>query len=320
MSMTKQQKLGVCFGSAFGLCVLALGWFFYSAYADHQAALEGDEEEGTKGLVSAKEDNGKYYAQSNPFPSAEAIASVKSNEAAYAEWRAGALDLAARGDCPPPPAGLGGTVFKNHLYEQVTRMQKLPGGALGRICAPTFLFGFDVRAFERLQTQDDAEEENARNAKGRNKGGKGKSEKDEASAEGPKRYDFRLEFTVRASAFVKVLNGLAKSPRFYVVSDFGFEHEGESLKARLDRMSSSSASGETSSRGRRRREREKKEQEVASGFVANPETDPPILVHMKLSVYDFGKGRARADAVAAEEVPAAPADPAAPAPSKKEGK
>ena len=60
------------------------------------------------------------------------------------------------------------------------------------------------------------------------------------------------------------------------------------------------------------RDREKKEQEVAdNGFVTNPETDSPILVRMKLSVYDFGKGGARADADEADD---------APAPSKKEGK
>ena len=350
MSMTKQQKLGVCFGSAFVLCALALGWFFYSAYADHQAALEGDEEEGTKGLVTAKEENGKYYTQSNPFPSAEAIASVKSNETAYAEWKAGALVQASKGDCPPPPPGLGGTVFKNILYEQVTKMQKLPGGVVGRICASTFHFGFDqylgeaggtpepkdipklyaqlatitnvvdlfaksgvleVRAFDRLESQEEADEGNARGARGRNKAGKGKSAKDDAAADEPKRYDYHLEFTVRASGFAKVMNGLAKSPRFFVVSEFGFEHEGESLKARLDRMSSSSATGEASSRGRRRRDREKKEQEDAeSGFVTNPETDSPVLVRMKLSVYDFGKGGARADADKTDD---------APVPSKKEG-
>ena len=349
MSMTKQQKLGACFGGAFGVIALALGWFLYSAYAEHQAAVEGDAEEGTEGLVGAKEKNGNYYATSNPFPSSEAIALVKSNEMAYAAWKADALDLASRGDCPPPPPGLERTVFKQNLYEQVTKMQKLPGGVVGRICAPTFLFGFDqylgetggtpeqrdlpklyaqlatitnvvdifaqsgvleIRAFERLATQEDAEEESARNAKQRNRA-KGKSAKGEAVAEGPRRYDYRLEYTVRASAFVKVVNGLAKSPRFYVVNDFGFEREGDSLKSRLDRTASASASGGTSSRGRRGRDREKKEQEVESGFVTNPETDPPILVHMKLSVYDFGSGRARANAVAADEAPAEP---------KKEGK
>ena len=349
MSMTKQQKLGACFGGAVGVIALALGWFLYSAYAEHQAAVEGDAEEGTEGLVGAKEKNANYYEKSNPFPSAEAIALVKSNEMAYAAWKAAALDLASRGDCPPPPEGLERTVFKQTLYEQVTKMQKLPGGAVGRICAPTFLFGFDqylgetggtpeqkdlpklyaqlatitnvvdifaqsgvleVRAFERLATQEDAEEENARNVKQRNKA-KGKSAKDESADEAPRRFDFRLEYTVRASAFVKVLNGLAKSSRFYVVNDFGFECEGDSLKTRLDRAKSSSTAGGGSSRGRRGREREKKEQEVASGFVTNPETDPPMLVRMKLSVYDFGKGRARADALAAEDTPAVP---------KKEGK
>ncbi|MBO7687103.1 MAG: Amuc_1100 family pilus-like protein [Kiritimatiellae bacterium] len=348
MSMTKQQKIGASCGGAFALCALALGWFLYSAYADHQAALEGDAEEGIKGLNDAKAEHARYHSQSDPFPSTEAIAAVKANKEAYSSWKTNALDLAARGDCPPPPDGLERTVFKQNLYEQVTKMQNLPGGVVGRICASTFQFGFEqylgeaggtpeqkdlpklyaqlttitnvvdlfaksgvleVRAFERLENKDEAEENNSRNAKNRSKGGK-KSAKDEVG-EAPKRYDYRIEYAVRASGFVKVLNGLAKSPRFYVVSEFGFEHEGDSLKARLDRVATASTTGEPS-HGRRGRGREKKEQEVAdNGFVTNPETDSPILVRMKLSVYDFGKGGARADADEADD---------APAPSKKEGK
>ena len=113
---------------------------------------------------------------------------------------------------------------------------------------------------------------------------------------------------------MKVLTGLAKSPRCYVVSDFGFEREGDSLKARLDR--SSSAQGGSSGRGRRGREREKKEQEVETGFVTNPETDPPLLVHMKLSVYDFGRGGV---SVASKSAAPESTDSTSTAP-KKEGK
>ena len=98
MSMTKQQKIGACFGGAFALCALVLGWFLYSAYADHQAALKGDEEEGTEGLEAANEKNQGYYQQSNPFPSDKTITLVKSNETAYAAWKAGAVDLSSRGD------------------------------------------------------------------------------------------------------------------------------------------------------------------------------------------------------------------------------
>ena len=150
----------------------------------------------------------------------------------------------------------------------------------------------EIRAFERLaEKQQDAGDSGSRNAQQRGKP-KGKAAKGEAG-DAPKRYDYRLEYTARASAFVKVLNGLAKSPRFYVVGDFGFEHEGDSLKSRLDRSASASG-GSSRRRGGRGREREKKEQEAESGFVTNPETDPPILVRMRLSVYDFGRGGASA--------------------------
>ena len=347
MSMTKQQKIGACVGGVFGLCVLVLGWFLYSAYADYQAALEGDEEEGTEGLIAAKEKNNKFYAQSNPFPSAESIQQVESNKAVYATWKEQSVTLAARGDCPPPPTDLDGTVFKQNLYEQVTKMQKLPGGVAGRICADKFWFGFDqylgeagktperqdipklfaqfvtvtnvvdlfqasgvleIRKFDRIESQEEDADSHARGNQ-RNRAGKGKNAKD-AGAEAPKHLDFNVEYTVRASAFAKVLNGLAKSPRFYAVSDFSFEQEGESLKSRLDRAASSSASGGASSRSGRRN-RERKEPEAESKFVTNPQTDPPIIVRMKLSAYDFGKGRPREDAETAQE---------APADSQKEGK
>ncbi len=352
MSMTKQQKLGVCVGGVFGVCVLALGWFLYSAYADYQAALEGDEEEGTEGLIAAKEKNNKFYTQSNPFPSTDSIRQIESNKAVYATWKDNSVVLAARGDCPPPPADLDGTGFKQTLFEQFTKMQKLPGGVSGRICADKFWFGFDqylgeagktpdrqelpilyaqfvaitnvvdlfqssgvleVRKIERVAQEEDEADARPRGNQ-RNRPGKGKNAKD-AEAEAPKHLDFNMEFVVRASSFVKVLNGLAKSPRFYVVSDFGFEQEGESLKARLDRAASSAAGG-SSSRGRRGRGRDReqeKNEEAEGGVVTNPETTP-ILVRMKLSVYDFGKSRAQVDAMLEETAK----DAAAPA--QKEGK
>ncbi len=360
--MTKQQKIGACLGGVCGVCALVLGWFLYSAYADYQAALEGDEEEGTEGLIAAKEKNNKFYTQSNPFPSTDSINQIESNKAVYASWIDHSVVLAARGDLPPPPSDLDGTVFKQSLFEQVTKMQKLPGGVGGRICADKFWFGFDqylgeagktperielpllhaqfiaitnvvdllhssgvleIRKIERVAVQTDDADDPSRGGS-RKKAGKGKpDQKAEADSE-PKHFDFNLEYVVRASAFVKVLNGLAKSPRFYVVGDFSFEHEGESLKSRLDRAASASAGGGSSSRGRRGRGRDRdqeKSEEAESGVVTNPETTP-ILVRMKLSVYDFGKSKAYVEGMlddAAKDAAAGAAKDAA-APSQKEGK
>ena len=349
MSMTKQQKIYACFGGAVGVCALALGWFLYSAYADYQAALEGDEE-GTEGLSAAKEKNNKFYTQSKPFPSSDSIKQIESNKTVYAEWINRATVMAARGDCPPPPSDLDGTVFKQNLFEQVTRMQKYPGGVNGRICSDKFLFGFDqylgeagktpeqlelmklyaqfvtitnvvdlfqasgvleIRKIERIEVKEDVENANARGGQ-RNRNGK--AGQNAAAALEPKCFDFNLEYVVRASSFVKVLNGLAKSQRFYVVSNLSFEQEGESLKAHLDRVESASSGGNSSSRDHRRgrgrdRSQENKE-EIESGIVTNPETTP-ILVRMKLSAYDFGKSKAQVEAALAE---------AAATSSKKEGK
>ena len=350
MSMTKQQKIGICCGAAFGVCVLALGWFLYSAYDARVIAEEGDSESGEEGLASAKDKNRSFYTQSTaakPFPSPDTIASVNSNEAAYVKWRGEAIKTASRGDCPPLPDSLAPTVFKQCLYDEVTRMQKLHGGVAGRICAPGFLFGFDqylgeqgstpkspeipqlyaqlsvitnvvelfaksevaeVRKFERPALDDlSAEQEShASSSRGKNaKGGKDKAGKGSAVEE-PKRYDFKIEFTARGPALVKVLNGLAKSQRFHVVSDFSFEHGGEALRDRLRRIADATASSRSSSA--RSRKREQKEQVVESSIVTDPKLDPPMLVSMTLSVYDFGNVTSKLTDISAAE------------PKEKEGK
>jgi len=323
--MTKQQKLGACLGGAFGVIVLALGWFLYSAYADHQAALDGDEEDPqAKGLNAAMVDNQNYYTQSKPFPSAAAIAAVKSNTTAYAEWKEKAVEQSSHGDIPDVPQGLAGDSFKvNYLDVQLKAIRQLPGHENGRLCAESVWFGFEkylgqanetpkdedtpklykqfvivtnvvdvfrkcgVLGIRKIAPVETDEEEEARKASQR-KGRKGKAGKAAAPSDAPTRYDYDIEFKARASVLVKVLNALAKSPRFYVVGEFGFEYEGETLKDRLDRLGTASATGERAQRSRRNRDRENKE--VESGDAINPAQE--FLAHMKLSVYDFGKGSA----------------------------
>ena len=337
--MTKQQKLGACFGGAFGVVALALGWFLYSAYADRQVALEGDPDENTKGLNDAQAENMKYYAQHDPFPSENAIAVINSNKEAYAKWKDEAVKRASQGDLPDAPPGLSGNTFKgNYLDVCLSKMRQLPGNVKGRICADDKWFGFEryMGSEGATPTQEDVpklykqfvtvtnvvdmlvqcgvlqvvsvnldprtggnDEDAARGSSQRDRGRKGNAGPDKgAAANEPTRYDYELEFSARAAAIVKVLNALARSPRFYVVSEFGFRHEeSESLKDRLDRQAS--GGGETSSR-RSRRNREKKEGDEGRGAVTDPKTDLPMLVHMKLSVYDFGTGGALADADKAE--------------------
>ena len=338
--MTKQQKLCVGAGSAFGLCVLALGWFLYSAYAERKEIMEGGEET-SEGLESAKGKYGDFF-QKNPFPSTESVNLVKANEDAYAKWRAGAFEVVAKGDCLPAPSSLDSGTLKDMMRKQVTQMQKLSGTSKeGRICAGDFQFGFEpylsaerkneksmptektellslyaqfvtitnivdmfhangvleIRKIERLKAQNDESDgkDNQRKKSGKGKG-KGKGAE---VVEGPTCYAFELEYLARPSAFVNVLNAFASSLRFYVVGDLSFGHEGESLKERLNRAKGSSASGGMKQEGRRRGSRirtldpqEEKQAEKDDGFVTRPDKEQPILVKMKLSVYDFGKGGA----------------------------
>ncbi len=350
--MTKKQKLAAGVGGAFGLCVLALGWFLYSAYAEGQEIVEGGGEDTPEGLTAAKAKYSAFF-QKNPFPSTDSINQVKSNEGEYDGWKARALKEVSQGDCPSLPDVTVPEFQSKILVPQVAAMQGLPGRVAvakekekgKKICAKDFYFGFDryLRDGEEIKQQDlpklyaqfvmvtnlvdllhvngaeeirkieraeasQKENEDANQGKQRKKGGKDKPDKGAADADAPTCYEFDLEYFVRPEAFVKVLNALSKSPRFYV-GDFSFKREGESLKERLSRASS--ASGDNNQSGGRNRGgwgvvpvKEEKKIEVEDGLVTSPDKEnkeKPILVTMKLFVYDFGTGGSRSGAAKKED-------------------
>lgn len=338
--MTKQQKLAAGVGGAFGLCVLALGWFLYSAYAERRE-IEVGGDSVPEGLAAAKDKYGDFYSK-NPFPSTESINLVKAKEKAYEQWKADARATASKGDLPPPPSRLDSGDLKIMMSEQIARMQKLPGNNNGHICAPSFQFGFEpyldaekknekpmptgrkelldlyaqfvtitnvvdllyangtngvleIRRISRPKLREDDLADKLANQK--KKGGKGKQAKGAAVSEGPVCYEFDLEYVVRPSAFVKVLNEFAKTPRFYVVRAMSFGHEGESLKERLNRTANPSKSKDDQQSGGRRgfsryRVQEAQEQKVEGDgdLVTRPDIEKPILVTMKLCGYDFLTG------------------------------
>lgn len=345
--MTKQQKICAGIGGAYGLCVLVLAWFLYSAYAEHQEILEGGESTPV-GLVTAKANFVNSYTQEKPFPSSDSVKRVKANEKAYVEWRESNFREVSKGDCPSPPLGLEGSVLYDMMRDQRDAMRLFPGGASnGHICSDKFQFGFEeylgeegddtkkapmppknsrqlselykqfvmitnmvdvlhasggsveIRKIERPKKLQGEEDSAGNQANQRKKGGnKAKSAKSAVAEEGPKRYDFNLEFAVRPSAFVNVLNAFATSPRFFVVEDLNFEHEGESLKDRLNRVADPSKSKEDQQTGgrrprHRRQEMQEKKVEFDGDLVTRPDLEKPILVTMKLSVYDFGTGTSR---------------------------
>ena len=334
MSMTKQQKIGVCLGSAYGVIVLTLGWFLYSAYADHQAAIEGDPEAEppSRGLVAEKAENKKFYESHNPFPSDSAIAAVNANRAAYTNWLHEAQAQVAEGNLPEAPSDLSGGTFKgNYLDKCLSKMRELPGNVKWpgdekcHVCAKDKWFGFEkymgsevtpkkedvpklykqfvtvtnvvdmlvqcgVPHVKEVTLQDSEAKDDAA-ARGASQKQKQNGNNGTATAEKTVVcYDYKFEFEARAGMIMKILNMLAKSPHFYVVRDFTFTHsESESLEEVLNRGMSG-----TESKSRRRRgdnAQEKNKDEKVNGAVTDPKNDPPLLVTMKLSVYDnFGQG------------------------------
>ncbi len=318
MSMTKQQKIGVGIGSAYGVAVLVLGWFLYSAYAERQEILEGKTDEVPEGLEEAKQKNANFYTQSNPFPSKGAIDAIVSNKTKYLNWKVEARKLASQGDCPPPPAISAPHFQEKFLTPQIKEMKDKCG------LTDDSMFGFELYAsakpeekdlpmlwaqlttitnvvdllvqndakkikIERVLTKAEGESDEQKDKKQKrgNKGNK-KSQQVVEPDPPPMHYDYKVDFAVLPPGLAKVLNGLAKSPHFYVVSEFGFEREGESLKAYLDNMGSGAKPKEKGKNSKSEAAREKKEPIVAVRSI-NPESDE-ILVHLLLSVYDFGKG------------------------------
>ena len=333
--MTKQQKTCAIVGGVFGLCVLALGWFLYSAYAERQEIVNGGEET-PEGLEAAKAKYGGFFQQ-KPFPSVESVRQVKANGAAYAQWRTAAREVAEKGSFLPPSVKLDHGDLKIMLKSQVARMQKLNNG---EICAPAFQFGFEpyldaddkketpmptdpaeltelytqfvsitnvvdilhangvqnIRRIGRRQKPKEEDSSARQSNQRRRKNAKDKAAKAAEADDTPACHTFELEYTVRPTAFVNVLNAFAKSPRFYVVDNLSFGHEGESLKERLNRANAPSVPGGVKQEGRRRRspgrsldQQEEKKTEKDDGLVTRPDKEQPILVKMKLSVYDFGK-------------------------------
>ncbi|MBR1870655.1 MAG: Amuc_1100 family pilus-like protein [Kiritimatiellae bacterium] len=312
MSLSKNQTVAAAALGAWAVAAAGLGYMYYAALTARQDAQDD---------FRRADANIDAIYQSKIFPDAKSISAVKTNEAAYIEWQKEALAAAAAGDRTFAP--MSGVQFKQLLVGRVEHLSSLAGGAAdGKLAGSGFKWSFDKELAEQaaipdrdktpaLQAQLDlvsdlaetmeeagvvevrsiqkvdapavqAQDKNAKKPQ-RNQ----KQKEPEKSAF--EKSDFEIEFTARPAAIVKVLNALVDDYRFTVVTSLTIKQSDDQLVRKL--AGNSEEEQNAGRRGRRRRQAAVAEEQAEGGsknlLVTDPETDPPLLVAMKFSVYDF---------------------------------
>ena len=286
MSLSKQQMVGVGCGCAFLAVAGFLGYMLFDAASARSKVETGDEESGDPGLEEAKA-TFVQYNQSPIFPSDGSIKSVESNKSQYVAWRTAALELAAKGDCPPPAAEEP-SVFKQRLQSEVRRMGELPGGVSGHIAAPTCLFGFEqylgengilppsaavprlseqlaaivrvvdifatsgvfeVKSIQRIEPKEDAGKDDEEKKPSKQKG-KGVAKPLEWTC-----LEYKFSISARPAALVQMLNSISSDTRFMVAKNFSFRRPeaADMILTSMSAKESDEAKSSSSSSGRRRR-------------------------------------------------------------------
>ena len=292
MSLSRQQMIGAVGAGIFVVCAGGLGWMLYSAWSE-----KGEIEE----QVSTETDAFRRYNEAAVYPSKASIDSVKSNETSYAQWYDSAVTLAARGDRAMRMESA--SKFKQLLEKEVRRVRELPGGAGGKISAPTFLFGFEqylgeggvlpkeaevprlavqlgsicrladafaeagvyeVKSVTRLEEKSDkSEREDSDSSSAKNKKQSEKKEAEDAPKMTKESYAF--EILARPAAIVEVLNKLTACERFVVVRNLSFRQSVDSIVDHIASAKKAEADKNAPSTGSRRR------RGAAAPADANPE-------------------------------------------------
>ena len=136
--MNKQKLILAVIGGVFGVILLGMGWFVFSAYSAKTVALSGDDEEGIDGLETVVA-NVEQLSRKAVYPSLANVKAVESNTTAVTEWKEAAFKQASRGDRffeKTTPAA-----FKTMVIADARRLAMLPGAVNGHVMKPDFAFG-----------------------------------------------------------------------------------------------------------------------------------------------------------------------------------
>ena len=314
--MNRNKIIMSAIGGAALLGAAVTGYFLYSASDEQEMKVED---------LDVAKSSVTRISGAKVAPTEASVAAIVSNRMVLASWRGEALALASVGDFRVDP-DMTSEAFKRLIVEGARDLSKLPGGVVGRLVKEDFGFGFkdfvtgsalpdrakvpllqrqwreiclfaetlsacgavelvDVEVVETAAQPEPTPEP----ARGRRRGRKA-AEEDKPDPVTVQAYV--LKFTARPAALVKTINAFATAERFVVIDDFDFARESDVLQERMggDKDKESASGGRR--RGRRGRQIEAEsaegEENNKKGLVTDPEIDPPFVVTMKLTTFDFG--------------------------------
>lgn len=322
--MSKIQMTLAAIGGVIGVAVIGAGAFAYLSYAAKSAAIDGDEEGETQGLVTLVEDAQKCLKKTI-FPCEKSVSELKAAREGLEAWKDEAFKHVSRGDRPVPPTSVA--QFKEFMIAEAHTIADLPEGTTNKVTDAAFDFGpfkpyisegkmpeqselkdlqrkfDDVSTLLRMMAGSGVtkvtklELKNAEKKEAEpepTKRGRGKQQK---KVEEPKLVTacetYQITCRMTPSALVKTLNAFASSERYIVVNDFTLALERDAIGASLA-GEAKKEEATTSRRGRRRSAAVEEEQPKVEGaeapkvsLVTDPATDSAFTAVITVSVHDF---------------------------------
>lgn len=312
--MNKTKMILSATGGIALVAVVAMAVLTWMSFSAKTAAREGDDESGTDGLETVME-RSRALSAKKPYPCAASVKQIASNRQEVVAWKEAALKLASRGDRPVVPTTPA--AFKEFIVSDAKRVAALPSAA-GTLVTDDFDFGpfkdyisggkmpsdselaalqrkwddvaviaetlsscgitrFVGVGFKTAAAAPEAKENNASRKASRRKRQAQKAAAAAAAEQpavaGSVAYAYTIAFLAKPAALVKSVNALATSERFMVVEDLGFIRPSDVVAIALGDGDKQEAKGE--------------KEEAKNGIVTDPVLDPPLLVKMTVSVYDF---------------------------------
>lgn len=323
--MSKTQITLAAIGGVIGVAVIGAGAFAYLSFAAKSAAIDGDDEGETQGLVTLVEDAQKCLKKAI-FPCEKSVSELKAAREGLVAWKDEAFKYVARGDRPIPETSVA--QFKEFMIAEAHTIADLPENSTEKVTDAAFDFGpfkpyisegkmpeqselkslqrkyDDVSTLLRMMaaagvtkvTKLELKGGEKKEAEPEPKRGRGKQQK---KVEEPKlttaSESYQITCRMTPSALVKTLNAFAAAERYIVVDGFTLTLERDAIGAALaGEVKKEEAT--TSRRGRRRAAAVEEEQPKSEGesaeapkvtLVTDPAADAAFTAVLTITVHDF---------------------------------
>lgn len=325
--MNKTQMTLAAIGGVIGVAVIGAGAFAYLSFAAKTAAIEGDDDGETQGLVTLVEDAQKCLKKA-VFPCEKSVNELNEAREGLTIWKEEAFKFVSRGDRPIPPTSVA--QFKEFMIAEAHRIADLPEGSTNKITEATFDFGpfkpfiaegkmpeqaelkdlqrkFDdvstllrtmaacgVSRVSKLEVKGGEKKEAQEAEQPRRRRGQQQKKKVEEPTGMTASETYTITCRMTPSALVKTFNAFAAAERFIVVENFTLALERDTVRAALGGETKNEESATSSRRGRRRgvavQEEQPKAEEAQAPKVSpvtDPATDSAFTAVITVTVHDF---------------------------------